>query len=335
MMLLGALIGCVSSGIIFMIATKMNRRTATLDELKVLLNKASMLGLESANPSAGTSMLSITGKSNITRSSNLDNIKAQYINTVDTLYKQCQETAEKQLAKLVEYEKKYLHYDMGNAAPQREYEGIVASINDLYKAIISEIEEHFRKVKKKGILPLEDIRSLSYLKRMADPSNSWWLENAYLEQDEEIRKHLDAIEKIEEEYKSLQEKYDSGYLVDIITRINRVRKIKEKFLKGEKLPDNDMKYVFNALNKVQSMNDISSLVEKELSAEISVLKQIRRDYTFNNSEQRTGYETLAQHLAEWLLKEDWGRNPREAIQEARSSWREMLNTSFPSYKHYY
>lgn len=307
-----------------------------MDELKVLLNKASMLGLESANPSAGTSMLSITGKSNITRSSNLDNIKAQYINTVDTLYKQCQETAEKQLAKLVEYEKKYLYYDVGTT-PQREYRDVLASINDLHKAIISEIEEHFAKVKKKkkkNILPLEDIRDLSYLRRMADPSNQWWLENVYLEQDKKIRKYLDTIEKIEEEYKSLQEKYDSGYLVSIITRINRVRKIKEKFLKGE-LSDNDIKYVFNALDKVQSMKDISSLVEKELSREASVLKQISREYTPNNTEQRTGYETLAQHLAEWLLKEDWGRNPREAIHEARSSWRKMLKESFPNYAYYY
>lgn len=331
MMLLGALIGCVSSGVIFMIVTKMNRRTANLDELKVLLEKASLLGLESAKPSLDSA------PNNNIESSKIDHIKTQYLDTLHKIYLEYEETAKQKLAKLIEDEQKYLHYDMGNITPQKEYSNNLSSANNQYRGLIQKIEDYFEKVEKKkkkkknDILPLQDIVNLSYLKMSTD---QWWLEKSYILQDEEIRSHLDAIEKIEEEYESLQEKYDSGYLVEIITRINRVQKIKDKFLNKQEPVESDKRYVFNALSKIQSMGDMGSLTEKEFRDEIVLLKEINKDYRSGNSVERENYEILAKHLGEWLVREDWGRNPREEIHKARSLWREILVESFPLYKNY-
>lgn len=334
MMFLGALIGCASSAIVFMIATKMNRRTATLDEIKVLLNKASLLGLESSKPALGSTIPNIVGRSNV------EHVKQEYLDTVNKIHVECEKTIERKFTKLLEDKRKYLHYDTLNNAPEKERVATLSSASSTYRDAVRKIEDYFEKFEKKkkkkknGILPLQEIADLTYLNRFANPATRWWIEESYILQDKDIRSHLDAIEKIEEEYKSLQEKYDSGYLVDIITRINRVQKIKDKFLNQQEPVENDKKYVFNALNKIQGMGDMGSLTEKEFKDEISLLKEIGRDYRSNNSVDRENYEILAKHLAEWLVREDWGRNPREEIHEARSLWREIVVESFPQYKYY-
>lgn len=323
--------GFVSSGIIFLIANKMSCRDGAVRELQRIVGDISAKGL---NPP--TEKMGISSSSH--RADSVEEIRQQYLDTVKGIYENSLMEFEIRKSNVKELEIANSYYPVNNNVESESFKALAFSDTE-YKQALGDIEDYFHKLSKKrkiaNITPLEELVNMEPLRNIASIHSSFAsLERYYVSCDKEIKMNLETIEEIEKKYHLMCEKYDSGYLIEVATRMTRVRKINDQILENKRPSESDIKYLKNTSKKLDQMQDIPSVVAKEMKNEIAMLKVISKNYTANDEYQRLNFEFLAKSLSDILSREEWGTNPRMEIHKMRSLWRQEAIAKFPKYKHY-
>lgn len=317
--LLGIFVGVIGSGISFVLISKMQQRDKVNKELVNLIRNA---GKELGTKGDESTHLAITSGS---KESKIEKTRQEYLSEIEKLREDSKAQIRSMIQEIEEIREASAilakHQDVSSLCEDDIWK-IYRKCNNAKDDVVSYFEKFEKKRgKQREISSLSDIYDISGILGFIEYQSSTrkWLKR-YKSQQISTSKLQSLIEEAELLYRELTETYDKGYLVDVVTRMKSVDKIKTKLLNGAEIKSDSITFLENAIKKLEQTKDIPALVSKEMKKEVSTLKRISKVYMPTDAKSRADYEFLASRLSEILATEDWGTNPRMAIHEQRGIW---------------
>lgn len=317
--LLGIFVGFVGSGLSFVLISKMQQRDKVNKQLVNLIRNA---GKELGTKGDESTHLAITSGS---KESKIEKTRQEYLSEIEERRENLKSEIRFMIRKIEEMREESdilaKHPDVSSLC-EEDIWGIDRKCNNAKNDVVSYFEKLEKKRgKQREISSLSDIYDmrgiLGFIEYRSETRK--WL-RIYESQQIRTSKLQSLIEEAELLYRELTETYNKGYLVDVVTRMKSVDKIKTKLLNGVEIKPDNITFLENAIKKLEQTKDIPALVSKEMKKEVSTLKRISKVYMPTDAKSRADYEFLASRLSEILATEDWGTNPRMAIHEQRGIW---------------